>query len=255
DKFVREGSLITFSGMGDPLSHPRVFEWISDIRSKNSDVGIVINPASLNEEVSQKLIEARPNSITISFPSIQKEVFEKLCPTVLFDDALKRTQELVDLSRGKVGLRIAGITTEINCDEQKEYISFWKERDIISDMTACHGRGGNLKDSDIYELKTFGLDSGRCGLFQFHTFVTWDAEVLACCHDLTGATRIGNLINDDVSIIAESKQNILKDVMPFHVCQQCDEPLRRYPPPQGTPPKSRKERIRFFRSISRNNLM
>ena len=255
DKYVREGSLITFSGMGDPLSHPRVFEWISDIRSKNSDVGIVINPASLNEEVSQKLIEARPNSITISFPSIQKEVFEKLCPTVLFDDALKRTQELVDLSRGKVGLRIAGITTEINCDEQKEYISFWKERDIISDMTACHGRGGNLKDSDIYELKTFGLDSGRCGLFQFHTFVTWDAEVLACCHDLTGATRIGNLINDDVSIIAESKQNILKDVMPFHVCQQCDEPLRRYPPPQGTPPKSRKERIRFFRSISRNNLM
>jgi MoaA/NifB/PqqE/SkfB family radical SAM enzyme len=33
DIFMREGSLITFSGMGDPLSHPRVFEWISDIRS------------------------------------------------------------------------------------------------------------------------------------------------------------------------------------------------------------------------------
>ncbi|KHE92524.1 MAG: radical SAM protein [Candidatus Scalindua rubra] len=254
DKFVREGSLITFSGMGDPLSHPRVFEWISGIRSKSCDVGIVINPASLNKEISQKLIESRPNSITISFPSIQKEVFEKLCPTVLFEDALKRTLELVDLSRGKVGLRITGITTEINSDEQKEYVSFWKVRDIRAAMTACHGRGGNLKDSDIYELKTSGPDSVRCGLFQFHTFVTWEAEVLSCCHDLTGATRIGNLINDDVSVIAERKLNILKDTMPFPVCRQCDEPLRLYPPPQGSPPKSRKERIRFFRSISRDNL-
>ena len=26
DKLIREGSLITFSGMEDPLSHPRVFE-------------------------------------------------------------------------------------------------------------------------------------------------------------------------------------------------------------------------------------
>jgi hypothetical protein len=161
---------------------------------------------------------------------------------------------LVDLSRGKVGLRITGIATEINSDEPEEYVSFWKERDVRADMTACHGRGGNLKDSIIYKPETSGLGSERCGLFQFHTFVTWEAEVLACCHDLTGATRIGNLINDGVSVIAERKQNLLKDSMPFPVCQQCDEPLRRYPPPQGLPPKGRKERIRFFRSISRDNL-
>ena len=254
DKLIREGSLITFSGMGDPLSHPKVFEWIADIRKKDGDVGIVINPASLHERISQRLIESRPNSITISFPSIQKEVFEKLCPTITFEDALKRTLELVDLSRGNVGLRIAGIKTEINSDESEEYVSFWKELDIRADMTICHGRGGNLKDSDIYGPKTFGLESEMCGLFQFHTFVTWEAEVLACCHDLTGATSIGNLVNNDVSVIADRKQNILKNSMPFPVCQQCDEPLRCYPFPQGQPPKSRKERIRFFRSISREKI-
>jgi hypothetical protein len=253
-KLIREGSLITFSGMGDPLSHPKVFEWIANIRKKDGDVGIVINPASLHERISQRLIESRPNSITISFPSIQKEVFEKLCPTITFEDALKRTRELVDLSRGNVGLRIAGIKTEINSDEPEEFVSFWKERDVIADMTVCHGRGGNLKDSDIYGPNTFGLESGMCSLFQFHTFVTWEADILACCHDLTGATSIGNLVNDDVSVIAERKQNILKNSMPFHVCRQCDEPLRCYPSPQGLPPKSRKERIRFFRSISREKI-
>ena len=34
EKLIRERSLITFSGMGDPLSHAKVFEWIADIREK-----------------------------------------------------------------------------------------------------------------------------------------------------------------------------------------------------------------------------
>jgi hypothetical protein len=254
DKLIREESLITFSGMGDPLSHPNVFEWISEIRNKGCDVGVVVNPEALNESISQKLVESHPNSITVSFPSIQRDVFEKLCHMVPYEDALKRTLELANLSRGKVGLRVAGITTEISSDELRAFVRFWKERNIKADMTVCHGRGGNLKNPEIYKLKTFGLDSGSCGLFQFHTFVTWEAEVLACCHDLTGATRIGNLIDDDISVIAERKQDILKSTMPFHLCQQCDEPLRLYSLSQGPPPKNRKERTEFFRSISYDSL-
>ena len=116
-------------------------------------------------------------------------------------------------------------------------------------VTACHGRGGNLGESDIYKHQSIGLESERCGLFQFHTFITWEGDVLACCHDLDGATSIGNLVNDDVTIIAERKREVLKNSMPFTVCQQCDEPLRRCPPTQDTIPKNRKERTRFFRSI------
>jgi MoaA/NifB/PqqE/SkfB family radical SAM enzyme len=110
--------------MGEPLSHPKVFEWISDIRKKDCDIGIVLNPPSLNDEIPSNLIESRPNSITISFPSLQKDVFKKLCPIIPFEDALKRTLELVNLSRRKVGLRIASITTDINSDERKEHAGF-----------------------------------------------------------------------------------------------------------------------------------
>jgi len=246
EKLIGEGSLITFSGMGDPLSHQNVFEWIYDIRDKGVDVGIVINPASLNKEISQKLVESGLNSITLSFPSLRKSAFEKLCPTVSYDDAFKRTLELIDLAGGNVGLRATGIITGINTGEQEGYISFWKERGVGSGMTVCHGRGGNLRVPGIYELQSFGLESGKCSLFQFHTFVTWEGEVLACCHDLTGATLIGSLANDDVSVIAERKRNVLKDSMPFSVCGQCDEPLRHCQSPQGLPPEGRKERNKFF---------
>jgi len=250
EKLTGEGSLITFSGMGDPLSHPNVFEWIYEIRRKGGDVGIVINPASLNKEISKKLVESSPNSITLSFPSLRKSVFKKLCPKVSYDNALKRTLELIDLARGNAGLRVTGIITDINSEEQEEYVSFWKRRGVGSSMTVCHGRGGNLRLPGIYEPQSIGLESGICSLFQFHTFLTWEGEVLACCHDLTGATRIGSLVNDDVRIIAERKRKALKDSMLFPVCGQCDEPLRQCPTPQGLPPESRKERIRFFRSVT-----
>ena len=249
EKLIGEGSLITFSGMGDPLSHPNVFEWICDIRKKGVDVGIVINPASLNKEISQKLVESGLNSITLSFPSLRKSVFEKLCPKVSYDDAFKRTLELIDLARGNVGLRVTGIITGINTGEQEEYVSFWKERGVGSGMTVCHGRGGNLSVPGVYELQSFGLESGICSLFQFHTFVTWEGEVLACCHDLTGSTLIGSLANDDVSVIAERKRKVLKNSMPFPVCGQCDEPLRQCQFPQGLLPEGRKERNRFFSSV------
>jgi len=249
EKLIGEGSLITFSGMGDPLSHPNVFEWICDIRKKGVDVGIVINPASLNKEISQKLVGSGPNSITLSFPSLRRSVFEKLCPNVSYDDAFKRTLELIDLAGENVGLRVAGIITGINTGEQEEYVSFWKERGVGSGMTVCHGRGGNLRVPGVYELQSFGLESGICSLFQFHTFVTWEGEVLACCHDLAGATRIGSLANDDVSVIAERKRKVLKNSMPFPVCGQCDEPLRQCQFPQGLLPEGRKERNRFFSSV------
>ncbi|MGR3175711.1 MAG: radical SAM/SPASM domain-containing protein [Candidatus Scalindua sp.] len=255
EKLVSEGSLITFSGMGDPLSHPNVFEWICEIRRKDGDVGIVINPTSLNKEISQKLIEARPNSITLSFPSIRKKVFERLCPKVSYDDALKRTLELIDLARGNVGLRATGIITDINSGEQEENVSFWRGWGVGSSMTVCHGRGGNLRAPGVYEPQSIGVGSGMCSLFQFHTFVTWEGEVLACCHDLTGTTRIGSLVNDDVSIIAERKRKVLKDSMPFSVCGQCDEPLRQCQTPQGLPPEGRKERNRFFRSVSQEKII
>ncbi len=250
EKLVSEGSLVTFSGMGDPLSHPSVFEWIYDVRKKGGDVGIVVNPASLNKKTSRKLTEAKPNSVTISFPSIQKDIFERLCPTVSYVDALKRTLELVDLSRDKVGLRMTGITTRINENEQEQFVNFWKKHGVRCNVTACHGRGGNLGESDIYKPQFIGLESEKCGLFQFHTFVTWEGEVLACCHDLEGTTSIGNIVNDDISIITKRKREILKKPTPFTVCKQCDEPLRYCPPPQGTPPKNRKERTMFFRSIN-----
>ncbi|MDR4506765.1 MAG: radical SAM protein [Candidatus Brocadiaceae bacterium] len=253
-KLINEGSLIAFSGMGDPLLHPMIFDWIRDIRRRGGDVGIVVNPASLRKEHIRELIESGPNFITLSFPSLRKDVFERLCPEVSFDIAIERSELLIRLARGNVGLNVTGILTELNRDERDTYGNFWRETGIPSRMVSCHGRGGNLRLPDIYEPEFSVRETGVCGLFRFHTFITWEGEVLACCHDLTAATRIGNLVQEEISVIAERKRKLSGDSMPFPVCRGCDEPLRLCPLPSGFPPENRKERRRFFRTVSRKCL-
>ncbi|MCF6148287.1 MAG: radical SAM protein [Candidatus Kuenenia sp.] len=254
EKLIREGSLITFSGMGDPLSHPMVFEWIREIRGNKGDVGIVVNPASLGDNISHALIQARPNSITLSFPSIRKEVFEKLCPQIPFDLAIERARELINLSTGNVGLRISGILTEMNPDEHEVYVFFWKSLGVPSAQVACHGRGGNLKAPGVYKQRDYGMETGYCGLLRYHSFVTWEGNVLTCCHDLSGETMLGSLIDSDICEIADRKRKLLNSNISFKVCTQCDEPLRNSNPPiEGFPPKNRDERRAFFRKMRLKN--
>lgn len=250
EKLVREGSLITFSGMGDPLSHPMVFEWIRELRGSGGDVGIVVNPASLGDTISPALVQARPNVITLSFPSLRKDIFERLCPGTPYDQAIARAMELINLSAGNVGLRITGILTEMNQDEHEAYERFWRDMGIPSYMVACHGRGGNVRAPGVYERRDYGAKTGNCGLFRYHTFITWEGNVLACCHDLTGTALLGNLVDSEICEIAVRKSKMLNDGISFTVCMQCDEPLRNSNPPiEDTPPQNRKERRTFFRKM------
>ncbi|MBM4053199.1 MAG: radical SAM protein [Planctomycetes bacterium] len=254
EKLIREGSLITFSGMGDPLSHPKVFEWIQHIRESGGDVGIVVNPASLNGNAPYALVDARPNSITLSFPSIRKIVFEKLCPQISFDQAIERARELINLCAGNVGIRITGIRTEMNPDENESYLLLWKKLGVPSSMVACHGRGGNLKAPGIYKQRDYGQKTGCCGLIRYHTFITWEGDVLACCHDLSGETIVGNLIESEICEIADRKRKLMRDGVSFKVCMQCDEPLRNVNPPvEGFPPANRNDRKTFFRRMRLKN--
>lgn len=248
-----EQRLITLSGIGDPLMHPDLLNMISTLREMKSDVGIVVNPASLNIELIDGLINSRPNVINISFPSIKKDVFEKLCPEIEFNHALELTRILINKSKGKVGIRIFGILTEINSDEAESFFRYWQlHGNISTKMSKCHGRGGNLNVPGIYTPYSSAESLRQCGLFAFHTFIAWNGDVPACCHDLTGETGTGNILSDGIENIINEKRKILSRLRMFDLCKKCDEPLRTCNLPTGNPPETRRERNKFFRKLSLN---
>ncbi len=244
-------SLVSLSGMGDPLLHPQWVDFCRELRGGGADVCVLVNAGSLAAYgTPEDLVRAGPNSILVSFPSARKEVFERLCPQASFEEALAATRILARLVRGRADIRVSGILTQINPDEGSDFNPFWKTEGVRADMTECHGRGGRLSPSDLYVPGHRGLpSSGRCGLFAFHTFLTWQGEVLACCHDLTGETRLGRLLEEGAQGIGNQKAEILRGGKMFELCSCCDEPLRNLPVPSGFRPTNRRERRRFFRCL------
>jgi len=212
DSLKAKKPLITFSGMGDPLLHPDYDKFIVFVRDHNIDIGMVINPNSLNNEHIERIIEVKPNSVLISFPSIKKEVFEYLCPKITIENALEIIEIFVEKARNKIGIRIGGILTALNSDESEGFISFWKSKKVNAFMPKCHSRGGNLTDLRIYSLENYKkVNNHPCSLYKFHTFIDWQGNVLACCHDLTGETKIGNILNGWDVIQREKEKSLEKN--------------------------------------------
>lgn len=242
-------SLVALSGMGDPLLHPHALDFCRELRGRGADVSVLVNAESLARYADpEDLVLAKPNSLLVSFPSSRIEAFRRLCPGVSFEEALAATRTLARLARGRVPVRVSGLRTGINTDEAGEFTRFWKAEGVQAGMADCHGRGGNLAASDLYVPCDPGLPSGRCGLFAFHSFLTWQGDVLACCHDLAGGTRLGNLLEEGVQEIGNRKAEILRVGRMFELCGRCDEPLRHCAVPVGPRPTNRKARRRFFRS-------
>lgn len=67
---------------------------------------------------------------------------------------------------------------------------------------------------------------GRCGLFNARSFVSWDGNLLACCHDVHGDTVIGSLFSDSLDALITRKLTIIAEQRFFPICMSCDEPAR-----------------------------
>lgn len=249
-----EGSrcLVTFSGMGDPLRHSGLVDFVARVREAGHETGVVAHPASLKNinngsgGLEHMLINA-PNSITVSFPSVRRDVFHRLMPDTDFEEAFE--QVLMLREKCSATVRVSGILTSLNVNEEEEYRAFWNEYAIPAWVTKCHSRGANLDAGLLPGRGERGLSNGICSLFRFHSFVSWEGDILACCHDLAGDTRISNVFALETYRELESLKSSL--VMhgsrpPFPLCRKCDEPLRNITLSALPSDGGRRKRKKFF---------
>jgi Iron-sulfur cluster-binding domain len=178
------------------------------------------------------LREHPPSHLEVSFPSVDPGYFSALCPNTGFQQALDRVVNLRQLDVAP--LVCIGLETPGSPESSASYRRFWKERGIRSRVFPCHSRGGSLTDRQL--LRARRTVSGSCGLLAIHGFIAWNGEVLACCHDLCGETRIGNVMDGEPEEIARSKGHYAADP-PWRLCRSCDEFRKAWPLPDGPCPQ------------------
>ncbi|MBF0409656.1 MAG: radical SAM protein [Candidatus Riflebacteria bacterium] len=245
DKLISVPSRIALSGMGNPLLNPNWHDFIKTYREMGGKIGIVIPAASVNDEIAEKLLYSRASFVEISFPTLQKELFEKLLPGASFEKCLEAIKNLRK-ALSKTSIAIVGLKTRMNEDEEPEFKLFWKEEGFQPRFFSCHTRGGNLEDRDL--IFTESSSSNLCGLTCAHTFIDWQGNVLICCHDLIGNTRLANILEDPVEKILQIKGAFFEKLPPYAICRTCDEPARFRPIPAGKLPESSNARNRFLKN-------
>ncbi len=252
ERLLESGAQVTLSGMGDPLSHPEWERFVRRYRARSGEMGLQVSAASLSPDKVERLVAAAPSFINLSLPSTSADTLKQLLPGCDPDELLRLALLLAERCRRRLPLSVVALRTGLETEtEQAGTARFWKQRQVPVRLFDCHSRGGNLTDERLLgRRRSVGL--GRpCGLFARHAFVTWQGELLACCHDLSGETRLGDLCREPIEQLAGRKRALTGRVPPFELCRRCDELLRLLPLPAGDPPADRRQRSRYLRSLKR----
>lgn len=229
---------IEFSGMGEPLLNPLIYDFIKSV-SKKGQASLTTNAAALTPKNTQRLIDAGLKQLTVSFNGADKAVYELMMGGLNFEQAEKNLKLAVEMSRDsgtEVGANV--IVTKQTQEHLEKIIDYLKGTGINSIYLAkCHNRGGFLKGDLVCSTPAQPFDVLRCDIFTSTMFVSWTGDVLSCCHDLAGANIMGNLVSEEVETIRQRKTKIAEEGVKFDICRKCND-LQRFMKdrtPDGSP--------------------
>jgi hypothetical protein len=242
------GSRITFCGMGTPLLHPQLEEIAAISSEFNLRYGLTIQAPALTDENLHRIALLRPAFIEVSFPTLDPAVFSTIFPGEDLQMSITGVRRLIEARNSAREITITAVVTAAEKMTETEIKNYWNTFTLNCRVFKCHSRGGNLKDVEM--LNSEPMSRSRCGLFATHSFVTWEGMLLACCHDLTGATAIADLNKTSVIEAGMKKLQIANAALPWEICRNCDEPAADRSIPDRNYPDSAKAKSRYLRNLS-----
>ncbi len=219
--WIPENYGITFSGMGEPLINPNVDAFIYKLGLKNIKVLLKTNGFLLTPYVFDKLIESAIWNIQISIISGEDD----LSKHGINIEAFRKLENNLEYISSKNDPPVSfNIVKENDSKSNINRLSFAKRFKIPISETKIHSRGGELyKLNEIYYNK---YQKEFCQIFPYISFITWEGNILSCCHDIKGTSTLGNIANTSFLKLEKIKKDRVKNNKWFSVCNHCDDELR-----------------------------
>lgn len=228
DKVLAYGKThaIDFAGMGEPTLNPLLPRFIEYFKGKIPTY-ITTNASALTPKNVERLIEAGLGTMIISYNGADAETYELMMGGLNFERAEKYIADAVQRAQGRMRVvanvsvtrqtrpKLAEIRRRLN-DLGIEKISF----------SLCHNRGGHLKGDGICDTPIPPRHIKQCDIFDYTLFVAWTGEVLACCHDLDGVGKIGDLVTQPLEDIVRFKEGLRGQGAIFPMCASCNDLYR-----------------------------
>jgi radical SAM protein with 4Fe4S-binding SPASM domain len=126
---------LNLTGIGEPFMNRDIFEIIKYAKKKKAFVKLDTNGMLLNKENSEKLLEAKPDILSISLDGMKKETFEKIRGGAIFEIVrgnIKRIAMLKKEGNYKTDIHIFMVVQKENINEVADFIKFGDEVGVDS---------------------------------------------------------------------------------------------------------------------------
>lgn len=227
---------IRFCGLGEPLLHKDFSQFLSDVKKHNHcTTELTTNGSLLRKEMVPWLIKHDLDFLSVSFPSLTKENYERIMKGLVFEKVLDRVLFAIDELKkvSATHITITSVVTGINYEEKEQIKHFWAQKGIDSILLhTAHNRGGHLNDvgslNDIGSLNRYsqvkyvsgpGDQKTLCPWPLNQFFIGWDGSIFLCCCDMEGEYRVGNIHKDDFSEMEKIQESI--SIGQPVLCKQC----------------------------------
>jgi radical SAM protein with 4Fe4S-binding SPASM domain len=210
-KIINEGSQnnlygIKFNILAEPLIHPQLIDFVKYAKDKGLiDVYFNTNATMLSEDMSEKLIKAKLDRISISFEGCSKEIYEKYRVGATFEKVVQNIKNLqkmkMKLNSETPKVRIQTVSLpDINISEYKNY---WF--DVVDEI-------GVLKYQPRTEILRCFKSDWICPQLWQRMGILVDGTIIPCNHDEKGLLSLGNI--KDTSI--KDAWNLVNLIRHYH---------------------------------------
>lgn len=222
---------------GEPLLDGRLAGRIKLAKEAGiSRVKIFTNGSLLTEEKSEELIQSGLDEIKISIDGGTKEIYESIRRNLDYDVVCRNIRYLLDLKRrlgtSKPRTELVYTTVRGNELEVEKFRREWENKVDKLHIDVAHNWGLEGRSSVEYP-RARGLDIRHPCLRIWSTFtILWNGDVALCCLDYDGKEILGNLKNQTIKEIWQSRQ--LRRIRKMHIagkfqklgiCKNCSKTM------------------------------
>lgn len=220
---------VFFTGLGEPMLHPRFLEYVRYGIAQGLNVGICSNGSRLTPQLTADLLESGLQWIAFSISDIGAS-YDKVYG-LDFSATYNNIVEFVRQSRGRCYVQISVVEHENNSSQIDEIIDFWQRNnaDYVHVIREENRGGSHDKSFHFLGNKKYWRDAVSalnkkgltelCSVAFYSVFIGWDGRYYLCCNDWEKTVPLGNVADFSIEDVDARKLEHIKSQR--GICQDC----------------------------------
>lgn len=227
---LADAARVTFTGLGEPMLHPKFVEWVEMALARGMPVDITTNGSRLTPEKTARLLDAGLKLITFSISDINED-YRKVYG-LKFEEVLPNIQEFIRQSRGRCHVKVSIVKHEGNADQIEMLTEYWQQQgaDEVNVYVEDNRGGSHGKDYPFLHERKYlrrSIEALRekngtelCGVIFLSAFIGWNGQYYLCCNDWEKTVPLGHV--DDFPIEAVDGEKVIFNRKQSGICKVCN---------------------------------